>query len=156
MNDDRINEVFRTVGKLLYLNELGVAYGSGVKAAIVALQDQTASASGSANPYAELQNFIGPMLNNTRTIVQSLDRVPLVARSGVDTYLRAIAPELGETIGTAPATIATALKEAMVSAAQFVEPSGAFADYFNDNYSVALPSNEVATIPDSLISITIY
>lgn len=156
MESNRIQEVFRTIGKLLYIDDIGESYATGIKAAVVALQEQTAAASGAADPYAELQSFIGPALNSTRPVVQSLERLPLIARAGVDSYLRAIAPELGQNASTTPATIANALRGQMVSNDDSVEPSGAFADYFTSNYAVALPTDDPATVPDTLITITVY
>src|SRR4051812_29937618 len=157
MNSARIQTVFKTLGKLLNLDKnYGIPYASGIRAAVVALEDQNAVAANAGDPYSELQNVIVPALNSARSVVQGLDRLPTIAKAGVDAYLRVIgAAELGRPANTPPATVLDTLKTSMVAAADSVAPSGAFFNYFLTTYGVQLPQNGSPTLPDSLITTTI-
>lgn len=156
MDSSRIHEVFRVAGKLIALGQTGEQYAEDIKAHVVATEEQVVAASGSPDPFAALLSFTVPLVGSMRNITQGLDRIPLVARAGLDNYLRTVAPELDESASAPPATLVNALKSAMQAAGDSVEPSGSFADYFMGQYAVALPQDEDATVPDSLITITVY
>ena len=157
MNSTRIREVFKSFGKLLNLDRnYGVPYASGVRAAVAAIEHQNAAAANSADPYGELQSFIGPALNSVRSVVQGLDRLPTIAKSGVDSFIRVVgAAELNQPSSTPPATVLASLIASMNTASETVAPSGTFYNYFLTKYGVQLPQHSPPTIADSLITTTI-
>jgi hypothetical protein len=145
--------VFETLGKLVFLSQLGAGQADALRAAIVAVQQQNAAATLAADPYAALNLFVGPTVNNSRTIIQSLDRIALVAKSAVENFMRSIAGELGASATLSPQTLLSALATEMTSAEQTVEAEGHFYRYALDNWSASLPTaEEDATISDDLVT----
>lgn len=156
MNSTRIQEVFKTFGKLINLDRnYGTPYASGLRSAFTAVQRQIATATNAADPYDELLTVVYPLLNAARSIVQGLDRLPLTAKAGVDAYVQIIGSELSQANGTPPATVLSALASTMTSAGQTVAPSGTFYKYFFTTYGVQLPQSGSATISDGLITTVI-
>jgi hypothetical protein len=159
MTSDRFYDIFKVAGKLIALSDEGQDYSANLKSYLTATEQQVvATASGSPDPYSELTGFTVPLVNSMRNIVQSLDRIELTVKAGLDNYLRTVSTELDLTPSAPVATIATALKSAMADAEQTVAPSGSFFDYFADEYSVNLPVPSGAadeTIPDALITVTL-
>jgi hypothetical protein len=157
MTSNRIHEMFKTFGKLLNLDRnFGEPYASGVRAAVTAIEHQNAAAANAADPYGELQTFIGPVLNSVRSVISGLDRVPTIAKQGVDAYIRIVgAAELSQPTSTPPATILSALITSMNAASDTVSPSGVFFNYFLTTYGVQLPQHSPPTIADSLITTVI-
>lgn len=154
MTADRFQEVFATIGKLIYFNQLGTEQATDLKSALVAIQQQTASATLATDPYAALNGFVGPTVANSRNIVQSLDRVGLVAKAGVENYVRSLAGELGAAPTLTPSSLLSALAEAMTDAEQTVVEGGVIFQYILDRWSVSLPTadEEDATISDELVT----
>lgn len=155
MNSNRIQEVFNTIGKLLYIDQQGDTYADALKDAVVALEQQHVSASGSADPYNELQLFVGPSLTSVRPIVMALDRVGMVAKASVDNLLRVVASEVGCTMSDPPATILAGIRADMLSAGEDVAPSGSVWRYFFSNYGVQLPTDPNPSIEDTIITVSI-
>jgi hypothetical protein len=155
MNSNRVAEIMYTVGKLLYLAEQGTTASANIEAAMTAVQIQNASASGSADPYNELQVFTSPLLQQSLSITQAIDRIGNLTSAGIGYYLRAIVGELNVAPTAAPANIAAALGIAMQSSGDTVYPSGTIANYFANTFGANLPTNPAPSIPDSIITVTI-
>jgi len=153
MTSQRIYEIFKLAGKLIALSDLGDDYSASLKAAITATEQQIATASGSPDRYSNLIGITLPLATSMRNVTSAVDRLPLVARSAFENLLRVIAPELNEDPSAPAATIATALKAAMVSTGDSVQASGNFDDYLI--YYGGVPVDADPTIPDGLITITV-
>ncbi|HEV2294567.1 MAG TPA: hypothetical protein VGR35_11990 [Tepidisphaeraceae bacterium] len=155
MTPDRIRELFKIIGKLIRLGEIGAAAASGVKDHLVAVQEQFAAASGSKDPYGEMSSFLVPTLTNSRPPTQGMDRLTTIARSGADLYLSAVAAELGLPANSPAASVMAAIKTAMQAHAQQVPPSGAFYTFALTGYAVQLPQGNPPTIDDGWITTVI-
>jgi hypothetical protein len=156
MTTNRIHEVFKTLGKLIHLDHIGRQQAADLKAAVVALQEQNAWTDG-ADRYAELEAFLSPTLTTTRPAVQSAERVALSAQAGVEAYLRAIAPELGQPPNTTATDLAAALGTRISSAGETITQAGGFDNYVGQTWAVLLPTADAAnaTIPDAWINLDI-
>lgn len=156
MSPERLFDLFTVFGKLLKLDELGAAYASGVKAQVVATQEQLAANDGADDPYGEVMTFLVPLTRTVAPVAQGLDRVPMLVKSACDSYLRVTAGELGQPSTAAPAAIVDSLRGTMQALGESVAPSGRFFLYFRDTYGVQLPQNASPTISDALISTVIW
>lgn len=155
MTSDRIQELFFIFGKLIKFDQTGVAAASGVRSVLTATHEQLAAETNDPDPYKELSEFLHPFIGNARNVTAALGNAPLVARAGVESYLRSIGPELFAAPSDPPATILTSLAAEMQARSQSVAPSGVVFKYFRDGWNVNLPQNASPTIGDDIITTAI-
>lgn len=157
MTSARINEVFKGLGKILYVSNLGVADASGVKAAMVATLQQFGAQAGGTDYYDDVMSVVVPFQTRVQPTVSALDRVPNLAKASVDTYLRVVGSELGVSPSATFTNILDALKTRMQANGRTIAPSGSqFFNYFQNNYGyAALPVSGTPNIPDSWITVSI-
>lgn len=156
MNSNRIAEMMHTMGKLIYLANQGASADATIEGAITAVTVQNAAASGSADPYNELQVFAAPFLQQSLSITQALDRIATLSSTAIGNYLRAVALELNVAPTAAPAVVAAGLATSMQGTGDTVYPSGTIANYFDATFGADLPTSVTPSIPDSIVSVTIY
>jgi hypothetical protein len=157
MTSARIIEIFKGIGKIIKLSDLGVADASGVKAQMVATVQQFGAQAGGADYWDDYTQVVGPLQERMKPTVAALDRIPAVAKASVEAYLRTIAPELNQSASASTTAILDALKAQMVAAGRTIAPSGnQFYNYFRNNFGyAALPTSGTPNIPDSWITISI-
>lgn len=154
MTAERIQELFKTLGKLVFIDQLGRGQAADLKAAIVALQQQHAAAVGTSDQYAALQLFVSPAVANSRPIVQALDRLALVARGAAENFIRSLAGELGQSSALSATSLLSALRQEMVDESQSVLADGLFHTYCMSKWGIALPTAAVTpTIADTLVTV---
>ena len=157
MTSARINEIFKGLGKMLYLSNLGVADASGVKAAMVATVQQFGAQVGGTDLYDDVIGVVVPLQTRVQPTVNALDRIPSLAKASVESYLRVVGSELGMSATATVTSILDALKTQMQAAGRTIAPSGnQFYNYFLNNFGyAALPTNVSPNIPDSWITVSI-
>ncbi len=155
MNAQRIQTVFRTLGKLIRLSDMGVANASGVKAHLAAVERQMTAYDDSADPYRELTTFLAPLVRSFQPVTQSLDRVSMMSKAAADNLLRAVASEFSQPTTATPVAVVNSLKASMLTNAQTVAPSGRFWRFVNDNYSIELPQASSPTVNEEWVTSTV-
>lgn len=74
----------------------------------------------------------------------------------MESYLRALAPELNEAASASIGDLFGALADAVAGASGAIYPSGSFFNYFKDGWNFAgFPTSATPTYPDSLITTVI-
>ncbi|MGE5607720.1 MAG: hypothetical protein ACM359_00555 [Bacillota bacterium] len=131
---DRFVEVFQTFGKLVNLSNLGIAQASGMRDAITSTHVQMAHAEVSPHLYDDLSTVAVPLTQRMAAITASLDRVPSLARAAAESYLHALADELGESNTATTTTLLETMRVQMVACSGSIAPSGQFYSYFADNF----------------------
>jgi hypothetical protein len=153
LTSEQVQAAFKCFGKLIKLGDLAEDYTSTLKLHQAATADQAVSASEESYPI--LRNVVMPLEMSVGRVIAGVEAVPLRARQAVESYLRAVADDLGVSPAATTAVKLNALKSSMINAEETVAPYGALYSYFFSGWGVALPSAEPETIPDSYITTTI-
>lgn len=154
MTGQRISEFWKFAGKLVKLADIGAADASGIKTHIVNTVSQFGQQTGGGQElYDDLVTVVVPLQTRVQAVAGSLDRVPALVKASVESYLRAVAPELSQPATASPLALMTTLAAQMVSASGTITPSGRFWNYFRDGWGFSgFPASGSPTYPDSLIT----
>lgn len=156
MTSERIEEIFKNIGKVIRLGEIGAADASGIKTHMVHTVKQFADNAGADDLYDDLASYITPFNQRVAPVVAALERLEGIGTTTVQSYLRVIAPELDEPANAPAATVLSSLAARMTANSMTIAPSGAFWNYFHQRFAFAsFPSAPSPTIPDNWITTTI-
>lgn len=156
MNEQRIAEFWALAGKLIKLADIGVADASGVKSHMVNTAAQFASQTGGQELYDDLVTTVIPLQTRVNAVVGSLERVPALVKGSMDSYLRAVASELGVSASASLPTILGAMASKMTAAGHTIAPSGRLFNYFASGWGFSsFPTAAEPTLSDDLITTTI-
>ena len=156
MDIDRIEEIWKQLGKLVRLRELGEVYASGVKDHATALHVQFSQDAAGADDYLPIQTYLVPTQQKINPVAAALDRLRGICKSSAEAYLRTLTAELALGASSPTATILTQLAARMDANSATIAPSGKFWSYCRDEFSfTGFPQAEPPAIPDSFITTVI-
>jgi hypothetical protein len=144
---------FKTIGKLIYLAQLGPTHSAQKMLGYMALLDQ--STTGIAADFDVNVQVVSPIGLTIRTTSAADAGLPATVKTAVDNYLRKfIAVDLGLPV-SAPYVGANGTGIGATLLAQMIAVSASgIAMYFANNFSVVLNQNVSPSIPDSYITTT--
>jgi hypothetical protein len=152
---------FKKLGKLIYMFQNAAPLAVAIKTIHIAFLDQTASTfSGvedDADEFDLTQSAVIPLGNAVNTAANDINALPGKAVAAAATMLRQfIAVDLGLQSGASYVTIGPVLASVMNTAGATVAPTtgnpNGIAQWFDDQFSITLPTNATPTIPDSWIT----
>lgn len=152
----RITEVWKNLGKVVRLAELGEVYASGTKAHATALHAQFSQDASGADDYLPIQIYLVPTQQKINPVAAALDRLKGICKSSAESYLRTLAAELELSASSLTPTILTELAARMNANSGTIAPSGKFWSYFRDEFAfTSFPQAQSPAIPDSFITTVI-
>lgn len=147
-----IHEVFKIIGKLIFLAELPGPQITALQRTAMALVDQAVD--GDADEFDLHKDICVPAAAAVGTINAALKEVPASARGSIESYLsKYVGPKLNLPAGTLAATVIDMLvAEGM--GAETVADLGTIDLYFQDEFGKSLPTASPGseTIPDSWVT----
>jgi hypothetical protein len=144
-------EIFKIVGKLIFLSNMAPPQVTAFKKAAMGLVDQ--GIDGDAEEFEWHQQVATPATAAVSSVNAALAQVPTDARASIESYLsRFVAPLVDVSVGTPAATVIDTLVGAM--GGETVVAGGQFATYFEDTWGKQLPTAEFGseTIPDTWVT----
>ena len=157
MTSQRLTEFWKLAGKLVKLADLGAADGSGLKVHLVNTLSQFGLQTGGVELYDDMMTVIVPLETRVQGVAGSLDRVSSLVKASMESYLRAVAPELSQPATASPVTLLGAIATRMSAVGGSIAPSGnRFWTYFRDGWGfTGFPTNASPTYPDSYVTTSI-
>src|SRR5438445_1230729 len=134
MTLDRIKELFKDFGKIIRLRNVAADNANDIKEVAVNTVKQFSQHTGGSDLFDDLMNVIVPLESRVQQVGGSLDRMPTICHSTVETYLRTISPEINQNAAAAPFSILTTLAAQMTTAGAAIYPSGSFFNYFSSEF----------------------
>jgi hypothetical protein len=150
MTGNQIQTVFKDLGKLIKLAEIGDTFAQSLKVHLMATNDQLTDAT--LDSYELYRLVVMPTQTSMNRVVSLADAILARAKLAVENYLIVLAPQVPVSPSASAAVKLTALKNAMTANTQSVEPSGIIYSFINDHWGVQLPTNATPTCLDSWCS----
>src|SRR5258706_6636542 len=131
MIDRRIREIWAGFGKLIKLSTFGTTAATEAKAIAVATLQQFGSQAGEAEQFDDYLKVVVPLESRVQPTIATMERLPALAKTSADAYLRVLGAELNQSPTAATSAILDALKAAMIANSETIAPSGGgFYNYF--------------------------
>lgn len=156
LDADQLDDLFKKLGKYLFLAQLGEPQADAYKAAFNALDDQDAGDS-DLDRFDIDNDVVRPLRNKTAGVVKVLNGHVASVDAAIEALLRKyVAPDLGLAANSRLDEVGPALVASLTDAGHAFRPPGGnpdgFAAYFTGHFAIDLPTDAIETIPDSYIT----
>lgn len=153
MDQARLDFIWTQCGKVIRLAEVGVAAASGLKDHAVAMAAQFSREAGGPDDWAPISTYVVPLTQRLAPIVNSLERIDVVAKASMESFLRTLTPELGLSSSASTSTVLDELADRMNALSYTIQPSGRLWGWWRDAYAFdGFPTSGSPDVTDDIVT----